>query len=239
MNQEAQWIAWLACVGWLSVTQRAHAEEPGTETAETRAPLTTSASVAWRIGISINAIATQNANFDVEPIGSGERLPGSLKRTDYGPSGGPVILEAGYVLSRSLVLGMMLDFGSGLNVITIEGIGETGFKIEQSGASFAVGPQVTYLFLPEHRLRPFVDVAFGYTKNPSKQLDQELRLTIYQGIGGAGVSYFLTPGFSLDTSIRAGYGIGSGYVDSGILKNASVSGSVYSVLWMFGTSGWL
>lgn len=234
-----QWIgrlAWLAC---LAASARVHAEEPGTETVETRSSAAALSPMAWQLGVSITAISSQNADFDVEPIGSGERLPGSLKRTNYGPSGGPVLLEAGYVLSRSLVLGLMLDFGSGLNTITIEQIGEKGFKIEQSGGSFAVGPRVAYLFLPEHRLRPFVNAAFGYTKNPSKQLDQELRLTVYQGFAGVGASYFLSPGFSLDTSVRAGYGIGSGYVDSGILKNASVSGSVYTVFWLFGTSGWL
>lgn len=220
-----------------------HAEEPGTEPAETRASAAP-ASIAWHLGVSLNAISTQNADFDVEPIGSGEHLPGSLQRTNDGPSGGLVLLEAGYVqagyvLSRSLVLGLMLDFASGLNAIAIERIGEEGFELEQSAGSFCVGPRVAYLFLPEHRLRPFVNAAFGYTKNPCKQLARELRLTVYQGFAGAGASHFLSPGFSLDTSVRAGYGLGSGYVDTGILKNASVSGSVYTVLSLFGTSDWL
>lgn len=194
----------------------------------------------WQLGIAINAITYQLARFDVEPINSGARVPGTLDRTNYGPSGGPVLIEASYVLFERLALGVMLDVGSGLNTITVERLGTNGFQIEQSTGSFAVGPRVAYYFFPESALRPFGTLAFGYTKSPSKQLDQALQLTVYQGFAGAGLSYFLSSAFSLDTSVRAAYGIGSGYfLDNGILQNAGLSGSVFTLMWVVGTSGWL
>lgn len=194
----------------------------------------------WQLGIAINVVNHQVASFDVEPINSGAKVPGTLDRTNYGPSGGPVLIEASYLLFDRLALGVMLDLGSGLNTITVERLGTNGFQIEQSTGSFAVGPKVAYYLLPDSALRPFGTLAFGYTKSPSKQLDQALQLTVYQGFAGAGLSYFLSPGFSLDTSVRAAYGVGSGYfLDNGILQNAGLSGSVFTLMWVVGTSGWL
>lgn len=194
----------------------------------------------WQLSIALNAVSRQRATFDVEPLNSGARVPGSLERTNYGPSGGPVLIEASYLVSGRLALGLMLDLGSGLNLVTVERLGTNGFQIEQSSGSFAVGPRLAYFLFPDSTLRPFGTLAFGYTRSPSKQLDQALNLTVYQGFAGAGVSYFLSPNFSLDTSVRAAYGIGSGYfLDNGILQNAGLSGSVFTLLWAVGTSGWL
>jgi hypothetical protein len=192
--------------------------------------------IHWQFGIALTAVSYQRADFHVEPMNSGQSLPGTLERTNYGPSGGSVVLEPGYVIGNKLVLGMLLDIGSGLDESLVK---DLSFKIEQSGASFAVGPRVAYYLAPTSRLRPFGTLAFGYTFTPSKQAGQGIRLTMYQGFAGIGLSYFALPFFSFDTSLRAAYGIGSGYVDTGVLKNAGLSGSIYTVMWMIGTTGWL
>lgn len=192
--------------------------------------------IHWQFGVSLTALSYQRADFNVEPINSGQSLPGLLERTNYGPSGSGVLLEPGYVIGNQLVLGMLLDIGSGLDESKVK---DLSFKIEQSGASFAIGPRVAYYLAPTSRLRPFGTLAFGYTFTPSKQAGQGIRLTMYQGFAGIGLSYFALPFFSFDTSLRAAYGIGSGYVDTGVLKNAGLSGSIYTLMWMIGTTGWL
>jgi len=61
--------------------------------------------VHWQFGVALNLLSYQRASFDLEPIGSGQPLPGYLERTNYGPSGGSVILEPGYIISNQLALG--------------------------------------------------------------------------------------------------------------------------------------
>jgi hypothetical protein len=192
--------------------------------------------VHWQFGVALTLLSYQRADFHVEPINSGQSLPGSLERTNYGPSGGSVILEPGYVVGNQLALGILLDIGSGLNESKVK---DLSFEISQSQASLAIGPRVAYYLLPSSRIRPFGTLAFGYTFTPSKQAGQGLRLTMYQGFAGLGLAYFAHPNFSFDTSLRAAYGIGSGYVDTGVLKNASLSGSIYTLMWTLGTTGWL
>lgn len=192
--------------------------------------------IHWQFGVALTMLSYQRADFHVEPINSGQSLPGLLERTNRGPSGGSVVLEPGYVVGNQLVLGILLDIGAGLNESKVK---DLNFEISQSQASLAVGPRVAYYLNPNGRLRPFGTLAFGYTFTPSKQAGQGLRLTMYQGTAGVGLSYFPIPFFSLDTSVRAAYGIGSGYVDTGVLKNAALSGSIYTLMWAIGTTGWL
>jgi hypothetical protein len=190
----------------------------------------------WQFGIALNVYSYQRATFNVEPVNSGRSFPGSLERTNIGPSGSSVLIEPGYVLGDRFVLGMLLDLGSGLMEIKIKGL---SFDIAESSASLAIGPRLAYLFAPNSRLCPFATVALGYGSTPSTAAAQGLRLTEYQGFAGAGLSYFIAETFSFDTSVRAAYGIASGYVDSGVLKNAGLSGSIYTLMWTLGTSGWL
>jgi hypothetical protein len=190
----------------------------------------------WQFSIALNLYSYQRATFNVEPINSGRSFPGTLERTNIGPSGSPVLIEPGYVIGNRLVLGMLLDLGSGLMEIKIKGL---SFEIAESSASLAIGPRVAYLFAPNSSLCPFATVALGYGSTPSTAAAQGLRLTEYQGFAGAGLSYFVAEAFSFDTSVRAAYGIASGYVDSGVLKNAGLSGSIYTLMWTLGTTGWL
>lgn len=190
----------------------------------------------WQFGIALNALAYQRASFDVEPINSGRSFPGSLERLNFGPSGGSILLEPGFVLGNQLVLGLLLDIGSALNELEVKGL---GFRVTQTAASFAVGPRVAYFFLPQSRFQPFLTAAFGYTTTPSEQAAQTLKITEYQGFAGAGLSYSPVSTFSFDTSVRAAYGIGYGYVDSPPLENAELSGSVMTFMWTIGTTGWL
>jgi hypothetical protein len=192
--------------------------------------------IRWQFGIALSLTGYQRADFHVEPINSGQSLPGVLERTSYGPSGSSVVLEPGFVVGNQLVLGALIDIGSGSNESTVK---DLSFKISQSQASLAIGPRVAYYLMPNSHIRPFGLLAFGYTFTPSKQAGQGLRLTMYQGFAGVGLAYFPLPNFSFDTSLRAAYGIGSGYVDTGVLKNAALSGSIYTLMWTIGTAGWL
>jgi hypothetical protein len=191
---------------------------------------------SWQIGVALSAISRQRASFDVEPLNSGRSFPGTLDRTSYGPSGGSVLIEPGYVIANRFVVGMLLDIGTGLTELKVK---ELNFSESQSIGSFAVGPRLAYYFADSGWLQPFASIAFGYTKTPSKLAAQTLRITEYQGFLGLGVSVFPTPSFSIDSSVRGAYGVGSGYVDSPPLEDASLSGSVVTFLWTIGTSGWL
>jgi hypothetical protein len=212
--------------------------EDGDDATAEKAPqaVQTAQEMHWQFGIALNVLAYQRASFDVTPINSGQSLPGTLDRTNIGPSGSSVLLEPGYVFGNRLVLGMLLDVGNGVNELRVKRL---SFHVTQSAASFAVGPRLAYLFAPDSTLRPFATLAFGYTTTPSKAAAQTLRITEYQAFAGAGLAYFVVPSFSFDTSVRVAYGIGSGYVDSPPLENANLSGSVFTLMWTLGTSGWL
>jgi hypothetical protein len=189
-----------------------------------------------QLGVSLNLISYQRATFDVAPINSGRSFEGTLVRKNFGPSGSAVTLEPGVVLGKRWVVGLLLDIGSGDLDMQVPGL---NFHIYQTIGSFAVGPRVLYFFTEEGRLRPYSLLAFGYTTTPSEQTAQTIEITEYQGYLGLGAQLFLDPAFSLDSSLRAAYGIGSGYVDSPPLEDARLDGSVFTLMWNFGTSGWI
>jgi hypothetical protein len=189
-----------------------------------------------QLGVSLNLLSYQRATFDVAPVNSGRSFDGTLVRKNYGPSGSSVTLEPGLVLGKRLVVGLLLDIGSGDLEMKVPGL---NFAIYQTIGSFAVGPRLLYLFTNEGRIRPYTLLAFGYTTTPSEQTAQTIDITEYQGYFGLGSHLFLDPAFSLDSSLRVAYGIGSGYVDSPPLEDARLNGSVFTVMWNFGTSGWI
>ncbi|MGC4067536.1 MAG: hypothetical protein QM784_23405 [Polyangiaceae bacterium] len=219
-------LARLACLGLLgiltSLSQPAFAED---------------AAEPWlQLGVSLNMLSYQRASFDVAPVNSGRSFSGDLVRKNYGPSGSSVTLEPGVVLGKRWVLGLLLDIGSGDLEMKVPGL---NFDIYQTVGSFAVGPRMLYFFTDDGRLRPYTVLAFGYTTTPSEQTAQTIDITEYQGYFGLGTHLFLDRAFSLDSSLRVAYGIGSGYVDSPPLEDARLNGSVFTVMWNFGTSGWI
>lgn len=194
-----------------------------------------------QLGLSLNLISYQRAAFDITPINSGQTFDGSLTRTGFGPSGGSVMVEPGIVLGNRWVLGLLLDIGSQQVDLLAEGLHA---NIQQTLGSFAIGPRALYLFNLDSKWRPYALLAFGYTTTPSRQDTNEIEanvidITEYQGFAGLGTHWFLDPAFSLDMSVRSAYGIGSGYVNNPPLENANLEGTVFSVMWSLGTSGWL
>jgi hypothetical protein len=191
--------------------------------------------------VNLNLISYQRANFDITPVNSGQTFDGTLTRIGYGPSGGSVMLEPGFVLDNRWVLGLLIDIGSQQVSLVAD---ELHADIRQTLGSFAVGPRALYLFSPDSSWRPYALLAFGYTTTPSRQDANEVEanvidITEYQGFAGLGAHWFLDPAFSLDMSLRGAYGIGSGYVNNPPLEHANLKGSVFSVMWSLGTSGWL
>ena len=132
----------------------------------------------FQIGLSLNLLSYQRADFDVEPRNSGRTFAGKLIRKSYGPSGSAVTIEPGIVfLDGRLVLGLLLDIGSNELDLAVPGL---SFDLVTTAGSFAVGPRALYFFTDESKLRPYGLLAFGYTTTPSDQAVQTIRITEYQ-----------------------------------------------------------
>jgi len=190
----------------------------------------------FQFGISLNAVSYQHADYNLTPLNSGRTFPGTMDRLGYGPSCSAVTIEPGYVIGNRLVLGLLLDIGYRVTDLKVPGF---GYSLETTTGSLAVGPRALYFFTDAPNFRPYALAAFGYTTTPGAETEQSIKVTEYQVFVGVGAHYFLDPAFSLDSSIRGAYGIGSGFLSNPPLEHAGLEGKFYTLMLNVGTSGWL
>jgi hypothetical protein len=182
--------------------------------------------------------------------------PGDITNTGFGPSANPVTVELGYLLSSQFSIGLLIEAGSTSTRTTVGGPHPLDIDETQTLGRLMVGPRVSYLFSDSGALRPFVMAAIGFTYAPQTASAgaRSLALSGFEAIGGLGLHWFPVPSFSLDTALRAGYGLGSGHVqetyqigtdpmnmNAPILQtsNVPVHGSLLTGGVLLGASGWL
>ncbi len=112
----------------------------------------------------------------------------------------PLMLEGGYGLTDSLVLGGLLVLGGNSESIDVEGTDEE----TDSTFNLLLAPKVDYLFMPSSKLRPFVGGALGLAvqNTDSSSADTETSLWGLGLLGRVGLKWFPVPGFSIDIGLQ-------------------------------------
>ena len=84
-----------------------------------------------------------------------------------------------------------------------------------SEGTFIIAPAVSYFFLPNSNIRPFLSAQVGYAHQSSSNTDRDTKTTtsvggLHYGVGG-GVAYFVNP--------NVGLTLGLGYSSSSFSKD--------------------
>ncbi|MDD7558435.1 MAG: outer membrane beta-barrel protein [Porphyromonas somerae] len=85
----------------------------------------------------------------------------------------------------------------------------------ESQGTFVIAPAVSYFFLPNSNIRPFLSAEVGYAHQSSSDKDKDTKTTtsiggLHYGVGG-GVAYFVNP--------NVGLTLGLGYTSSSFKKD--------------------
>ena len=177
---------------------------------------------------------------------SGEYEWGALQtdveasNTSWGFRENGVMLDVGYGLTDSIVLGGFISVGGdsdSVELVDVPGAEEQ----EESHFGLALGPRFDFMFMPGEKLRPYLTASIGLVTASSDVDDVETSLTGFQMQGGVGLRWFAASGFSVDPVLAVGWGTASGEVEAAdaALGEADVSVSAFTVGLGIGFSGWI
>lgn len=149
-----------------------------------------------------------------------------------------VLLELGYGLSESVVLGGIVSVGGASQSAELN---DPDISAEDSDASSLVillGPKLDLQF-GEGAARPFVGGNIAFLSASAEDEGSETATMGFQLSGRAGVRWFPTPGFSLDPAFTASYVHASGEIEPDESDPIDVSQSGFSLMLTVGASGWI
>ena len=115
---------------------------------------------------------------------------------------------------------LKLDFGASYFVIDNLAVGAgLGYNFSghdgDSEGTFIIAPEVSYFFLPNSNIRPFLSAQVGYANLSTSMTEKNTKTTtslggLHYGVGG-GVAYFVNP--------NVGLTLGLGYTSSSFKKD--------------------
>lgn len=117
-----------------------------------------------------------------------------------------VSVGGGYFIADNISVGITGSYS--YNYTNIQGFGNTPKTIT---TSYTILPQFQYYIPVEGKLRPFAAVGAGYAwmeERDSRITDNHNRASLFSGaafVGGAGVSYFITPSVAFDLGLQYTY----------------------------------
>jgi hypothetical protein len=153
----------------------------------------------------------------------------------------PVILEGGYGLTDSFVVGGVLQLGGVSSTTESE---MSGQKFESSGFDLLLAPKVDYHFMPESKINPFVGGLLGVemasVSTPALMgLTNDESSTSFVLSARGGLRCFLFDGFSIDPALSIGFKIGGGSTKAAGGTEVDWSTSGFRVGLSVSMSGWL
>lgn len=188
----------------------------------------------WQIGVMTSVLSYESISFELEQAGTSVDLNGS--ETNWGIRE-DALLEAGYLLSSQVVIGMLLRLGGTSSTTEVD---EAGSE-ENSSSEFSlfIGPKIDFMF-SDSDLKPFIGAAAGVTSSSENDAsDTELSATGFQFLGRAGLRWFAASSFSLDASVAGTFSFVSGGVENAGGLDVDLSGNSFGVALLVGASGWL
>jgi hypothetical protein len=184
---------------------------------------------AFQLSLGTSFVNYQANNFDFDNNG-GELEQSQLK---WGIAENPVLLEFGYGLSQSAIIGGVFSLGgASFSSKTSNSTTEN----ESSNFQFQLGPKFDFMF-GHGTARPFVGAVaiIGYQGSDSGTEDSTLAFSFLARVG---LRAFLAEHFSIDPSLVIGGAFGSGTLEQGGQK-ADYSATGFQVGLNIAVSGWL
>jgi hypothetical protein len=170
---------------------------------------------------------------------------GDFSRTDLAwgfSASSPVIVEGGYGITDSLVVGGVLQLGGWSQTFEAE---MGGAKAERSTFDLLLAPKVDYHFIPTSKINPFVGGMLGVEINsastPSAMagMSDEESSTSFTLLARGGLRCWLFDGFSVDPALSVGFKIGGGSTKPAGGSELDWSASGFRVGLSVSMSGWL
>jgi hypothetical protein len=189
---------------------------------------------AFQLGLGTGLITYNHATIEYElPVVGDVEYENSRTSWGFHQRGG-VLLEGGYGLSDSLVLGGLLALGGDSNTIEDDGNDETTV----SSFDLMLAPKVDYHFM-QGPLRPFVGGALGLVVQNGEV--EDATDTSLWGVGmlaRAGLRWFAAPGFSVDPALNFGGQFLWGETETGN-NDYDTNSSGFLIGLSLGVSGWI
>jgi hypothetical protein len=185
---------------------------------------------AIQLGLMLPVVRYQPIGLEVE--NGGQEV--DISRLDWAIAENAVVLEIGYGLTESLVLGGQLGIGG--ESTTQE---QMGFADQESSEfSFLFGPKLDYMFSPGSKVNPFAGAVVLIGVDSTDGGGLETSSTVFRFLGRIGLRAFLADAFSIDPALVVGAGVGSASQDGGAGEtDLSVTG--FQVGLDIGFSGWM
>lgn len=164
------------------------------------------------------------------------------KTTGVGFGGGSgVTLDLGYGITDRLVLGGLLQLRTETVENELEIAGVVTTSSEETTTGVLIGPKLEFLILDDGDVRPFLGAAVAYASVTTENDTDEMDLSGFAVLGGVGLHWFLTPGFSIDPLLQLQYASLSGEIDPSAAgqDETDLDGSLLGYGLGIGFSGWL
>ena len=215
---------------------------------------------ALQVGLGTNFVSYQSDTYTdhmLQANGTTVDYKPNVHNTTWGFTGrNNLVLEGGYGITDSLVLGGLLQFGNWSTTSDAIQPQNGAPQATESRFYLFIAPKIDYMFLPDSAVRPFIGAAIGLvhtaqsiqtqTTNVNGSTNTATNIDVgMTGVGlqlRAGVRWFLTPGFSVDPAFAFSYGAGSGTYSvpvAGAMRNDDSSVSGYTLGLNLALSGWI